>query len=136
MSSLASYPMRLILFSRLPKQSMVYHTQILAREYLLTLLEVDWRGGPATGKMMLHQTLRGTALLTDGSLRLKPVGLWVSTSTGGRSDLTVPFLQQIPCATRCLGYVSAFGADLQCVFSDYITSEKASGPSSIHQRQG
>ena len=121
---------------RLPKQSMAYHIQILAREYLLTRTVVDWWRSSyrqvefhpdAMWNSAAHRWESPTeAQGSSGSLLLQ----------GEDQTSTIPFLQQILCAIRHLGYVSAFGVDLQCVFSDYITSEKASGPSPIHQRQG
>ena len=121
---------------KLPKQSMAHHIQILAREYLLTRTVVDLRRSgygqvefhpDATWNSAAHRWESPTeAQGSSGSLLLQ----------GEDQTSTIPFLQQTLCAICHLGYVSAFRVDLQGVFSDYITSEKASGPSSIHQRQG
>lgn len=84
------------------------------------------------GQLTFPQMLCGTAVPTARSLPLKSRGSpGLLLHRGNTVASTASFIQQTLLAIYHLGVFISILRDLQCIFSAYITSEKAFGPNYI-----
>lgn len=103
---------------------MVYHTQILAREYLLTMTVVDWQRSSYRQDEFHPDATWNSAAHGWESPTEAQGGLWVSTSTGGRSDFnsSLPSANTL-CNTLFGICISIWGGSSVCVFRLYNLRE-------------